>query len=301
MPMDYLVTGGAGYIGGHLVDYLVSKNHNVTVIDNLSSGHYKNKKSSFIKLDLSRKFSGKLDLDHPTVVHLAANPDVKASMSDIHGHYSSNVTGTLNALELARRIDASSIIFSSTSAVYGNASQIPTPESCEPNPISNYGLFKVLDEIMLRYYSENYGIKSVALRFANVTGGRCSHGILYNFVTRFRGGKPIEIWGDGKQRKSYIYISDLIDAMMVANKKSRRKFEVFNIGNNDSCNVMDISSIFKRCAGPKVKSIQMDPQPGDVRNMQLDIKKICSMGWTPKYPSKKAVEKACRDLLAIYK
>lgn len=299
--MDYLVTGGAGYIGGHVVDYLLSKNNNVIVVDNESSGRYKRKESQFIKSDLATKFSRKLDLDNPTMIHLAANPDVKASMGNIYGHYSSNVTATLNALELARKIDASSIIFSSTSAVYGNAEAIPTPESYDPHPISNYGLFKVLDEEMLKYYSENYGIKSVALRFANITGGRCSHGILYNFVTRFRDDKPIEIWGDGKQSKSYIYISDLIDAMMLANNKSKKKFDVFNIGNKDSCNVRDIVNIFKKCAGPNVKSIQMDPQPGDIRKMQLDIKKISSLGWAPKHSSKKAVERACNDLLAVHK
>ncbi len=297
--MEYIVTGGAGYIGGHVVDMLVSNKQDVTVIDDMSSGNHVNKKSKFIKFDLRKQFTEykKLDLESPIIIHLAANPDVKESMNNIQDHYERDVTATLNALELARKLDASKVIFSSTSAVYGNAVQMPTPESYPSNPISNYGMFKVLGEGMLEYYSENYGIKSVALRFANITGGRVSHGIMYNFAHLLKKNAPIEIWGDGKQSKSYIYISDLLNAMMIATNKSKKTFDVFNIGNVDSCSVLEIVEIFMKYAGPGIKANHIGSQAGDVRTMLLDISKISSLGWKPTCNSRQAVSKSFDDLI----
>lgn len=297
--MGYIVTGGAGYIGGHVVDTLVSGKQDVTVIDDMSSGKHINKGAKLVKFDLRKEFTeyNKLKHENPIVIHLAANPDVKESMSDIRDHYERDVTATLNTLELARKLDASKVIFSSTSAVYGNAAKMPTPESYARNPISNYGIFKVLGEDMLEHYAKNYGIKSVALRFANVTGGRVSHGIIYNFARQLKKMAPIEIWGDGKQSKSYIYISDLVNALLVSANKSKNEFDIFNIGNKDSCSVLDIVEIFMEHAGPGMKVRHIGSQEGDVRTMLLDITKISSLGWKPTCSSKEAVSKSFDDIL----
>jgi UDP-glucose 4-epimerase len=297
--MDYIITGGAGYIGGHITDSLISNGNNIIVIDDFSSGNYINSKAQTIKFDLRKKFTNfqKLNVQNPIIIHLAANPDVKSSMTDIYSHYKRDVTATLHVAELARKLDASKIIFSSTSAVYGNAKIIPTPESYGAHPISNYGLFKEMGEDIIKYYSENHGINSVVLRFANIIGGRTSHGIIANFTKNLKLKKPIEIWGDGKQKKSYIYISDLINAIAIIESNSNKGFGIFNIGNTDSCSVIDIVKIFKNYAGKDFKSKKMPSQSGDVRNMSIAIKKLKSFGWKPKYTSKEAIALAFEDLL----
>ncbi len=278
--MEYVVTGGAGYIGGHLVDEL-AKRGKVMVVDDLSSGHRINKKARMVRYDLRR---GCPKLPHGSVImHLAANPDVRNSMLEPKDHYERDVTATLNVLEAARKADAKMVMFASSSTVYGNAKKMPTPEGCMPNPISNYGLFKLMGEDIVRCYSEMYGIRTASLRFANVVGGRTSHGIIYNFARSFKKGKPVEIWGDGKQSKSYIYITDLIRAMTLLEKRAKRGNDTFNIGNFDATSVNEIFRMFKSTVKRKYSVRHIGNQPGDVRAFLLDVKKLCGYGWKPKY------------------
>ena len=179
------MTGGAGYIGGHLVDYLLKGSAKVTVIDDFSTGDYKNPGARILKADLSVGYPK--DLSGETIFHFAANPDVRTSMgTEVRKHYESDVTATLNALEMARTIGSKCIVFASSSVVYGNAKQIPTPEDAPKVPISRYGLFKLMGEEMVEYYSRTYGIKASILRFANVVGGRTSHGLIKNLSEKYK-------------------------------------------------------------------------------------------------------------------
>jgi UDP-glucose 4-epimerase len=292
--LECVVTGGAGYIGGHLVDELVKK-RKVTVIDDLSAGHYKNDKAKLVKYDLRK---GPPSLPNSSVIfHLAANPDVKSSMSDPKGHYENDVTTTLNVMEAARKADSEMVIFASSSTVYGNAKKMPTPENYEHNPISSYGLFKLMGEDIVRGYSSMYGIKAVSMRFANIVGGRTGHGIIYNFANKVRSGKPVEIWGDGKQRKSYVYITDLITAISTIEKKSKQGYDTFNIGNFGTTSVNETLDALRAILKEEYKARYIGTQPGDVRTMLLDVKKLCALGWKPKYTSTQSVKMALSDLL----
>ena len=173
MVMEYIVTGGAGYIGGHLSDRLIERGK-VTVIDDFSAGSYINKKARLVKADLrnSKCLDGIEFEKGSEIYHFAANPDVKTSMMNVSDHFGKDVATTLTVLELAKRIEASKVVFASSSVVYGDAEILPTPETYPTKPISNYGLFKLICESMLEFYSRTYGIETTVLRFANIVGGR---------------------------------------------------------------------------------------------------------------------------------
>ena len=292
--MDYLVTGGAGYIGGHFVD-TVAKKSDVAVIDDFSTGHYVCKYSRIIKADL-RNMVPKIG-NVRVLMHFAANPDVKGSMHDIKSHYERDVTATLNALELARKSDAETIVFASSSTVYGYAKKVPTPEESPFAPVSGYGLFKAMGENLVSYYSMSYGIRSISLRFANIIGGRTGHGIIYNYAKWIKEGKPLEVWGDGNQKKSYVYVHDLIDAIHISIKEAGKGYSVFNVGNKDQTRVNEIIEIFEDVAGKRFRIKRKDSQEGDVRNFLLDSTKLRKLGWKPKYNSSEAVRQAVIEIL----
>ncbi len=302
--MDYVITGGAGYIGGHIVDSLAEGN-NVTVIDDLSSGHHTNPNATLLKVDLSNgKAIDEVRLERGcTMLHLAANPNVRTSMLDVRRHFEQDVTGTLNALELARRHDASKFVFASSSVVYGEARKVPTPEKYRTKPVSNYGLFKLFGEELVERYSTDYGIKAVSLRLANVIGGRTSHGIIPDFMEKLRSNPArLEILGDGKQRKSYVYINDVIHAVTLLSGKTRMRHTRVNVGSDDSISVDEIAEIICKNMGLSPEyayrnNLNGRGWKGDVRVMLLDNKKLRGLGWSPEKSSREAVETAVNDLL----
>jgi len=300
--MEAVVTGGAGYIGGHLVDELISRGYRAIVYDDFSSGSYVNPKALYSKVDL-RNSEGLIFPKGSIVFHLAANPDVRTSMYNTKEHFERDVVVTFNVLEAARRSDASFFLFASSSTVYGEADKLPTPEDYPRRPISFYGLFKQVGEEMVEFYSRNYGIRAVSLRFANITGGRVSHGVIIDFVRKLlRNREELEILGNGKQRKSYLYITDLIEAIFVLLEKFRGVYDAFNVGNLDWITVDEIARIVEEEMGLKPRHVYKDfgegrGWAGDVRFMLLDINKITNLGWRPRYGSAEAVRLAVRDVL----
>jgi len=306
--MSYVITGGAGYIGSHLVDALTKLYNDIVVIDDFSNGNYVNKKAKYLKIDLRDSSTSSLKIQAGSILyHLAANPDVRTSMINSYEHFSRDVIATFNVLEMARRNDVSLLVFASSSTVYGETDKIPTPENAELKPISNYGVFKLLGEHLLEYYSRVYGIKGISIRLANVTGGRVSHGVIKDFVEKLRKNPyKLEILGNGKQRKSYIYITDVIEAFLTLEKKFNGLYDAFNVGNEDWITVDEIAKIVEEEMNLTPVHEYIDKGEGrgwvgDVRFMLLDISKIKQLGWKPNYSSAQAVRLAVRDLIYGYK
>ncbi len=300
-----LVTGGAGFIGSHVVDRLVDDGYDVIVVDNLSSGNpdYVNPEAVFYRTDLN-DFDGLMEIFRrhgiEEVWHIAANPDVRIGSENPDEIYRNNVYATYVLLEVMRRNDVKRIVFTSTSTVYGEAKVIPTPEDYPTIPISIYGASKVACEAMIASYCHTFDMKAWIYRFANVIGKRSNHGVIYDFIMKLkRNPNELEILGNGEQNKSYIYISDCVDAMFFG-LKADDWINVFNIGSEDQikvkriaeivCEEMGLNPVFKFTGGDR-------GWKGDVPVMLLSIERLKKLGWRPKYNSEQAVRKAVRDLL----
>ena len=313
-----VVTGGAGFLGSHLVDALMMNGHEVSVIDNLSSGVLDNLKAwlgrpgfSFMRGDLrerNRDWQSVLR-GADVVFHFAANPEVRISFTEPRIHFDENVMATFNILEAARRADVDVFVFASSSTVYGDPEVIPTPEDHPKKPISVYGASKLACEILMETYHRLYGIKTLALRYANIVGPRLTHGVIVDFIEKLRNNpRELEILGDGTQKKSYLHVSDAISATLhLLNLLLRGAFscDVFNVGSEDWLNVVEIADVIVEAMGlPEVKYTfkPMTPDgrgwPGDVKLMLLDISKLKATGWKPSMGSREAVEKTVEELLS---
>ena len=311
--MDYFITGGAGFIGSAVVDRFAPRNR-VTVYDNLSGGreefisHHKGRKGfEFVKADL-------LDIEklikhmkgHDTVWHLAANPDIRKGTRSPTVDLEQNTFATFNVLECARRADVKSIVFSSTSTVYGRAKKVPTPEDYGAlMPISLYGASKLACEGLVSAYAELYGIRGYIYRFANIIGHRSTHGILYDLVQKLnRDPTQLEVLGDGKQRKSYLLVEECVDGMVHGFKHSKDNVNYFNLGSQDQMTVNRIVKVLleeSKLKGVKVNYTGGESGwKGDVPKFLLDTKKMSKLGWKPEHDSEEAVRKAARIVVDEY-
>ncbi len=306
--MAILVTGGAGFIGSHLVDRLVEEGKEVVILDNLSSGvSFLNPDAEFIKVDLASR-SEIEDVfrkrNFSEVWHIAANPDVRIGSENPDEIYRNNILATYNLLEVMRKNNVDKIIFTSTSTVYGEAEVIPTPEDYPTVPISIYGASKLACEALISSYCHTFDMKAWIYRFANVIGKRSNHGVIYDFIMKLRRNPDeLEILGNGEQNKSYIYISDCIEAMFFGLKADGR-VNIFNIGSEDQIKVKRIAEIVCEEMGlsPKFRFTGGDRGwKGDVPVMLLSIEKLKATGWKPRYSSEQAVRMAVRDLLESMK
>jgi len=307
-----LVTGGAGFIGSHLVERLLLDNE-VTVVDNLSSGRmeflapYQDNPGFHLLIGdlmdpglLDKAVSGK-----DFVFHLAANPDVKLGAEDTHVHLEQNVLATFNLLEAMRKNDAHQVAFTSTSTIYGEATRVPTPEDYGPLlPISLYGASKLACEALISSYCHTFDMQSWIYRFANIVGERGTHGVLVDFIRKLRENpRKLEILGSGKQRKSYLEVKDCIRAMIHAVERSTDEVNVFNIGSEDSIDVTGIADIVVEQMGldgveySYTGGIDGRGWRGDVKLMLLSIEKIKRLGWSPELGSASALKVAVRALL----
>jgi len=297
-----VVTGGAGFIGSHIVDRLLEKDE-IIVIDNLSSGktEYINKDAKFYLADLTRDKIDDLLRGAEEVWHIAANPDVRLGLENPEEIYRNNILATYKLLEAMRKVGVSRIIFTSTSTVYGEAEIIPTPEDYPTHPISIYGASKLACEALIESYCHTFDMQAWIYRFANVIGRRSTHGVIYDFIMKLRKDPTkLEILGDGEQNKSYIYIDDCIDAMLHGLKAADEMINIFNIGSEDQVKV-------KRIAEIVCEEMGLNPEfkftggrrgwKGDVPVMLLSVEKLKKLGWKPKYSSEEAVRLAIRDLL----
>lgn len=299
-----VVTGGAGFIGSHVVDRL-SESNDVIVIDNLSSGReeYVNRRAMLIKADLAYESVERI-AEHirgaEEVWHIAANPDVRIGAEKPDEIYRNNILATYRLLEAMRVAKVSRIIFTSTSTVYGEAGVIPTPEDHPTHPISLYGASKLACEALIESYCHTFDMQTWIYRFANVIGRRSTHGVIYDFIMKLRRNpEELEILGNGEQNKSYIYISDCVDAMF-AGLKADGRVNIFNIGSEDQIKVRRIAEIVCEELGvsPKFRFTGGERGwKGDVPVMLLSIDRLKKLGWKPRYSSEEAVRMAVKDLI----
>jgi UDP-glucose 4-epimerase len=309
--MKIVVTGGAGFIGSHVVDRLVVENHEVVVLDNLSSGdeafiapHRGKENFQFRKVDLVHDdVTGFFDgVDE--VWHLAANPEVRLGAENTRIHLEQNVIATYNVLEAMRLNEVRRMLFTSTSTVYGEADQLPTPEEYPTIPISLYGASKLACEAFIASYCHTFEMQAWIYRFANVIGTRSTHGVIYDFINKIRSNPAeLEILGDGSQTKSYIYVSDCIEAMLMGLQATdKNRVHIFNIGTNDMTTVTSIATLVSEAmhASPEFKFTGgKRGWKGDVPVMLLDASKLSNLGWKQKYTSEEAVKKAIQNLFEL--
>lgn len=308
--MKALITGGAGFIGSHLLDRLLSLNKEVTVLDNLSSGSKENMSRSLRKTNLQfilgdctnsndvRKAMKEVDI----VFHLAANAEVRLELNNPKTCFQQNIYATHILLEEVKRSRAHTIVFTSTSTVYGEANIMPTPEDYPTVPISIYGASKLASEALITSYAHTYDKKAVILRLANIVGPRSDHGVIHDFINKLKNNpKKLEILGDGTQTKSYLYINDCIDAILLASVKSEGVINIFNVGSEDQINAKDIAKIVVNEMNLQNVKFQFTGGidggrgwKGDVKKMLLKVSRIKSLGWKCKHGSADAVTRTIK-------
>jgi UDP-glucose 4-epimerase len=312
-----VVTGGAGFIGSNLTEELLNRKCRVTVVDDFSAGAMRNiqhlVKNSGLKVVTKdiRNPEGLDDIvaEHDLVFHLAANPEVRVGQTEPKVHFEENVLVTFNLLEAMRRARTEkSLVFTSTSTVYGDALEIPTCEDYGPLiPISTYGASKLACEALISSYVHTFGLRGLVLRLANVVGPRSSHGVIFDFMKKISVNRQeLEVLGDGRQEKSYLYISDLVGAIMhlVENGfEESGRTAIYNVGSKDTVTVRDIGKVVAEEMGvPRIRfrfTGGVDGGrgwKGDVKNMQLSIQKLLATGWKPRFSSKQAVKLAAHEL-----
>ncbi len=299
-----VVTGGAGFIGSHLVDRLVKRDEHVVVLDNFSSGELEFLFESIENITVVDVDLLKDDFDEylkgaKIVYHLAANPEVQLGITKPEVMQEQNVDVTERVLEAMKRTGCSRIVFTSTSTVYGDA-KMPTPEEADLKPISAYGSSKLDAERLIKKYCKEHDFRGVSYRFANCVGPRSNHGVTYDFVHKLKDNpKELEILGDGKQNKSYFHVDDCISAMLAKAPRElcdAGEFMALNVGSKDSIDVVTLAN--EVCKSMKLKGVKYKftggvdggrGWKGDVKNMRLDIKQMKSHGWDPQYTSRKAI------------
>ncbi len=309
-----LVTGGAGFIGSHLVDKLIGMGSFVRVVDNFSTGRIENLMHHIeIKNSALELIRG--DLKNPNdsyevvkgvdvVFHFAANPEVKVSTISPKTHYNENILSTFNLLEAMRELEVKELVFASSSSVYGEPDVIPVDENHRVAPISVYGATKAACENLIHAYSRLYGIRCVILRYANVVGPRLRHGVIFDLLMKLaKNRRKLEVLGDGTQIRSYVYIDDAVEATIIAWRSGTKNYDVYNVASVDWIDVRTVVDIILNELNITNLSIEYKPTlhgvgwPGDVKRIALDIKKLKELGFKPSLNSVEAVRRTVRHLI----
>ena len=280
-----MVTGGAGFIGSHLVRGLLELGRDVRVIDNLSTGRLRNLDNlekahpgrfEFVEADIrDRAALERLFQGASRVFHQAAMVSVQKSVEDPLLCHEINVSGTLNVLEAARRSGAAKVVFASTSAIYGDDPELPKRESMAPAPKSPYAASKYMDEVYARLFGELYGFPAVALRYFNVFGPRQDPAsdyaaVIPKFITRMVDGRAPIIFGDGEQTRDFIFVGNVVRANLVAADRAPAG-AVLNIGTGESYSLNQLVSMLNDVLGTDYRPEYRDARSGDVRHSLADV------------------------------
>jgi len=286
--MKILVTGGAGFIGSHIVEYLVQRGDSVTVVDNLNTGKIENLKSVFKKINFAQidirdfKVLKNLMENIDGIFHQAAMASVQDSFRIPEKFHDVNVNGTENIFKIAKEFGIK-VVYASSSSVYGDTSILPTTESDEKRPINPYAKTKLEKDKLAEQYAKN-GLKVIGLRYFNVFGPRQSKeyaGVIKLFLERIQQGLPPLVNGDGLQIRDFVYVDDVVNANILS-MESDIDFEFFNIGTGTTISILDLANIIIKFSGLKIKPIHRPVLPGDVRATQADITKVKTMlKWRP--------------------
>ena len=280
--MRYLVTGGAGFIGSNTVDELVRRGHDVVVLDNLSAGKARNLASVRTKIKLMQYSITNLDALREAcrgvdcVIHLAAQTSVPRSVKDPIETNLINVNGTLNVLVAARDAKVKRVVFASSCAVYGKTSVLPIPESTALAPISPYGLSKQVGEAYGRVFQELYGLEFVALRYFNVFGPRqdpssAYSGVLSLFNSALLAGTQPTVYGDGEQSRDFVYVQNVVEAILLAAEAKGAPGMAINIGTGNRCTLNQTLALLEKITSRPARAKYAAPREGDIRDSQADI------------------------------
>jgi len=308
----HLVTGGAGFIGSHLVDALVDSGQKVRVLDNFSSGreeflsHHEDSgrveifRADLLDMDAVKKSMRGVEMVH----HLAANPDIRLGTEVTDTDLKQGTLATYNVLEAMRMEGVSRISFSSSSAIYGEAEQMPTPETYGPvMPISLYGASKLGSEALITAWAGTFGADAWIHRFANIVGPRGTHGVIFDFIHKLKKDpRRLEVLGNGMQEKSYMSAEDCVKAMIHLIGHCDKNVNLYNLGTGDTCSVRRIAEIVVEESGLEGVSIEYTGGDrgwaGDVPKTSLEVSRLLETGFKPNLASEEAIRHTARALIS---
>jgi len=309
----FLITGGAGFIGSHIAKRLIEDGNDVKIIDKIPL------EKTFNLKDFSNKIEYcSLDIKNPeidkefhgvdTVIHFAALADISLGIEKTNLDIEQGTLVTYKVLEAMRKNDVKEIIFSSSGTVYGYPKIFPTPETYGPLlPVSLYGAAKLASESLISAFCYLFDMKSWIFRFGNIIGKNSVRGIVYDLVKKLeKNKKELNVLGDGKQKKDFVYIDDCINAILLGHEKSNDKVNLFNIGSGTNISVKEIAEIIinetdnentllKFAGGPK--GWNGGGWLGDISEVLFDINKLKNIGWNPKYSSKDTIKQATKETI----
>jgi len=312
---NILITGGAGFIGSHLCDYLHNEKNNIVVLDNLSLGRENNiehliNKDNFtfvegdiLDTELLNDLFSKNNFD--IIFHMAANSDIAQSYHNPNVDKDNTFMTTYVLLEMMKQHNVKKIVFASTSAIYGDTSDVLHENYGPLKPVSHYGASKLASESFISSFVENYDLQAWIVRFPNVVGERATHGVIYDFIKKLRkDSTTLEVLGDGEQYKPYLYVKDLVEAILFVWKNSDDKLNIYNLGVNSRTKVKDIARmvIEEMNLTAKIEYTGGDRGwVGDVPTFNYDLTKVNTFGWTAKHTSDEAVRKSIQYILTLDK
>ena len=309
------IIGGAGFIGSHFADALLARPDTIrlTLFDNFSSGreHHFAHHSGDPRLQVVRGDAADLPAltdavrKHDLVIHLASNPDIARAITEPEIDFYQGTLLTHNVVEAMRRTGVARLLYASGSGVYGECGETLLSEDSTPlQPVSTYGASKLAGEALIASYCAMFGLTACAFRFANVVGARQTHGVGFDFLRRLRQDPSrLRILGDGRQSKSYVHVSDVISAVLLANARISGEFHVWNVATRDAITVTEIAEMAAECLG-------IDPMPhfdytggdrgwkGDVPIVRLDSSRIRALGWTPRFSSREAMRRSLDEMVS---
>lgn len=311
MFMKILVTGGAGFIGSHLDDALVSRGHQITVVDNLVLGRKENISHlmdnplfKFEEVDIldsdvmHRVFEeGEFEM----VYHLAANSDIQKGGKDPLVDYQLTFNTTFQILQLLKEYNVRKFFFASTSAIYGETYEVLNEDYGPLKPVSNYGAGKLASEAFISAFSSTYGIQTWITRFPNVVGERFTHGVIYDFIKKLRNNpEELEVLGNGEQCKPYVYVKDLVEGILYVIDHASDKYNVYMLGSDTRTKVKEIAAMVIEEMGLNARIRYTGGDRGwvgDVPEFRYDLTKVNSLGWVAPHNSNDSVRLAIQKAL----